>query len=319
MTRTLVRPDEPAPAGGRERLGERLAWLRGLAACAGAVLAGTLFAPALEAAPLTLSGESDIAALAERVRAYSGASRVKWIVAARTQADADAALVALARHLTPADRYLVARVKAQTLADAAPELAGAAAPLAWIAPQIGAAPGAPSCSWQVWVSDPAFPSPGEAPLAVPLAPNDRMPVGAAASFRVGHSGLLQSKLYAFDETRPGAIRDLATVPDADIPVAAEPEGETIFLAMARRTAPFLDSLKSALAASEGQRRDLGAEFALRDKLLGQGRGIGANIQIIPPGMVAPKQDGVTNGDAKPRFDGGGALMETCLFALTPAR
>ncbi len=286
--------------------------------CVAAVLAAATFAPALEAAPLTLRGDADIGALADRVRAYAEASRVKWIVAAPTQADADAAVAALARHLTPADRFLVARVKAQALADAAPDLVGATTPLAWIAPQINAAPGAPACSWQVWVSDPAFPSPSDAPLAVPLAPNDRLPVGAAATFRVGHSGLLQSKLYAFDETRPGAIRDLATVPDADIPVAAEPEGETIFLAMARQTAPFLERLKSALAASEGRRKDLGKDFALRDKLLGEGRGIGANIQVIPPGMVAPKRETAASGGARPRPDGAGALMETCLFALTPA-
>jgi hypothetical protein len=310
MTRTLVRPDEPAPTGAR------LVWPRRLAAGVGALLAAMAFAPAPQAAPLALNGETEIAALADRVRAYSGASRVKWIVAAGAQADADAALAALARHLTPADRSLLARVKAQTFAEAAPDLVGAAAPLAWIAPEIGATPGAPACSWQVWVSDPAFPSPGQAPLAVPLAPNDRLPVGAAATFRVGHSGLLQSKLYAFDETRPGAIRDLATVPDADIPVAAAPEGETIFLAMARQSAPFLERLKSALAASDGRRRDLGKDFALRGKLIGEGRGIGTNILAIPPGMVAPKREAAI-ADAKPGADGA-ALMETCLFALTPA-
>ncbi len=311
MTRTLVHRDEFAP----ERA--RLAWLRRLAAGVGAILATMAFAPASEAAPLTLKGDADIAAFADQLRAYSGASRVRWIVAANSQADADATVAALALHLTPSNRYLLARVKAQTLADAAPNLAGAAAPLAWIAPQLGAAPGAPACSWQVWVSDPAAPSPGDAPLAVPLAPNDRLPVGAAATFRVGHSGLLQSKLYAFDETRPGAIRDLATVPDVNIPVAAPPEGETIVLAMARQTAPFLERLKTALAASEGQRRDLGKDFALRDKLLGEGRGIGANIQVVPPGMVAPRKEPMVGADAKPRPDGG-ALMETCLFALTPA-
>ncbi|MGD0639603.1 MAG: hypothetical protein ABSC22_02555 [Roseiarcus sp.] len=310
MTRTLVRRDEPAPQRAQ------LAWLRRFAA--GAVLAAAAFASASAAAPLSLKGDAEIAAFADQVRAYSGASRVRWIVAAGSQADADAAVAALARHLTPTDRYLLARVKAQTLADAAPSLAGAAAPLAWIAPQLAATPGAPACSWQVWVSDPAAPSPGDAPLAVPLAPNDRLPVGAAATFRVGHSGLLQSKLYAFDETRPGAIRDLATVPDVNIPVAAAPEGETIFLAMARQTAPFLERLKIALAASEGQRRDLGKDFALREKLLGQGRGIGANIQVIPPGMLAPRNDAIAGADPKPRPDSGGALMETCLFALTPA-
>ena len=38
---------------------------------------------------------------------------------------------------------------------------------------------------------------------------------------VGHFGLVQSKLYAFDETQPGAIRDLSTVQNADIPVPSE--------------------------------------------------------------------------------------------------
>jgi hypothetical protein len=311
MTRTLVRPDEPA------RRRARLAWPRRLAAAVGAALAAMASAPAPQAAPLTLTGESDIAALADRVRAYAEASRVQWIVAAGAQADADAALAALTRHLPPADRYLLARVKAQTLAEAAPELAGAAAPLAWIAPATGAALGPPACSWQVWVSDPAFPSPGAAPLAVPLAPNDRLPVGAAATFRVGHSGLLQSRLYAFDETRPGAIRDLAAVADVDIPVAAAPEGETIVLATARQSAPFLERLKSALAAADGERRDLGKDFALRDKLIGPGRGIGANILAIPPDMVAPKRPAMANGGARPRPEDG-ALMETCLYALTPA-
>jgi len=311
MTRTLVRPDEPA------RRRARLAWPRRLAAGVGAALAAMALAPALRAAPLTLNGDSDIAALADRVRAYAEASRVQWIVAAGAQADADAALAALTRHLAPADRYLLARVKAQTFAEAAPELAGAAAPLAWIAPANGATPAAPACSWQVWVSDPAFPSPGAAPLAVPLAPNDRLPVGAAATFRVGHSGLLQSRLYAFDETRPGAIRDLAAVAEVDIPVAAVPEGETIVLATARRSAPFLERLKSALAAADGERRDLGKDFALGDKLVGPGRGIGANILAILPDMVAPKRPAMANVGAKPRPEDG-ALMETYLYALTPA-
>ena len=149
------------------------------------------------------------------------------------------------------------------------------------------------------VSDPAFPTVGDGPLAVSLAPNDRLPVGAAATFRVGHSGLLQSKLYAFDETKPGAIRDLATVADADIPVPVDPAGDTIILAMARQTAPFLERVKSALAASDGERRDLGKEFALRDKLLGQGRGIGANIQLIPPSMLSAKKEVAATAEAKP--------------------
>jgi len=270
-----------------------------------------------QAAPLALNGEPDIAALADRVRAYAGASRIRWIVAAPAQADAEAAVAALSLRLPPTDRYLAQRVEAKTLAEAAPELAGAGAPLAWIAPATGAPAGAAACSWQVWVSDPAFPSAGPAPLSVPLAPNDRLPVGAAATFRVAHSGLLQSKLYAFDETRPGAVRDLATVADADIPVAAAPEGDTIVLATARQSAPFLERLKSALAASEGQRRELGKDFALRDKLVGPGRGIGANILAIPPGMVAPKREASAIVNSRPAADSS-ALMETCLFALTSA-
>jgi hypothetical protein len=85
--------------------------------------------------------------------------------------------------------------------------------------------------------------------------------------------------------------------------------------MARQTAPFLERVKSALAASEGARRDLGKEFALRDKLLGQGRGIGANIQLIPPSMLSAKKEVAATAEAKPRPD---PLMETCLYALTSA-
>jgi hypothetical protein len=279
--------------------------------CASAALA----APA-RAAPLALAADSDYAAFADRLRAFADASRVRWVVAAKTRADAEAAVAALANRLPPVDRPLVSRIDARTFADIAPKLADSASPLAWMV-AAGDAPGAKqlACSWQVAVSDPAFPTVGDGPLAVSLAPNDRLPVGAAATFRVGHSGLLQSKLYAFDETRPGAIRDLATVADADIPVAVDPAGDTIVLAMARQTTPFLERVKSALAASDGERRDLGREYALRDKLLGQGRGIGANIQLIPPSMLSAKKDVVATAEARPRPD---ALMETCLYALTPA-
>ena len=272
-------------------------------------------APA-RAAPLALATDADFAAFADRLRAFADASRVRWIVAAKTGADADAAIAALAKRLAPIDRPLVKRIEARALADVAPKLAVAASPLAWmVAGGDGDSAKPLACSWQVSVSDPSFPTVGEAPLSLALAPNDRLPVGGAATFRVGHSGLLQSKLYAFDETRPGAIRDLATVADADIPVAADPAGDTIILAMARQTAPFLERVKSALAASDGERRDLGKEFALRDKLMGQGRGIGANIQLIPQSMLSAKKDAAV-ADAKPtRPD---PLMETCVYALTPA-
>jgi len=301
--RTPVRPEAP-----RRR--------RAVALVLAVLCAVATFTAPARAAPLPLANDSDFAAFADRLRAFADASRVRWVVAAKTRADAEAAVAALANHLAPIDRPLVSRVDARALADVAPKLADSASPLAWMV-AAGDGQGAKplACSWQVAVSDPGFPTVGDGPLAVSLAPNDRLPVGAAATFRVGHSGLLQSKLYAFDETKPGAIRDLATVADADIPVAVDPAGDTIVLAMARQTAPFLERLKSALAASEGERRDLGKEFALRDKLIGQGRGIGANIQLIPPSMLSAKKDVVAAAEAKPRPD---PLMETCLYALTPA-
>ena len=304
--RTPVRLDAP---GRRRRR-------RAIALVLAAFCAAAAFAAPARAAPLPLAGDSDFAAFADRLRAFADASRVRWVVAAKTRADAEAAVAALAMRLAPVDRPLVSRIDARALAEVAPNLADSASPLAWmVAAGDGGAANRLACSWQVAVSDPAFPTVGDGPLAVSLAPNDRLPVGAAATFRVGHSGLLQSKLYAFDETRPGAIRDLATVADADIPVAVDPAGDTIILAMARQTAPFLERVKAALAASEGARRDLGKEFALRDKLIGPGRGIGANIQLVPPSMLSAKKDVVATAEAKPRPD---PLMETCIFALTPA-
>ena len=312
MTLTLARPDAPATTALRQfgRAWPRLA----LAALAAAFVASLLAAPA-QAAPLPLADDASYATLAERLRAFADASRVRWIVAAKTQADAEADIAKLATRLAPIDRPLMARVEARALADVAPQLADAPAPLAWMVTTAEDGADRRACSWQVSVSDPAFTSLGAAPLSVPLAPNDRLPVGAHATFRVGHSGLLQSKLYAFDETSPGAIRDLATVADADIPVAVGAAGETIMLAMTRETAPFLERLKSALAASDGERRDLGKEYALRDKLIGQGRGIGANIQLIPQGMIAARKDAVATAALRPRAE---PLMETCLYALTPA-
>jgi hypothetical protein len=304
--RTPVRPD--APRRSRRR--------RAVALVFAAVCAVTAFVPVARAAPLALANDSDIAAFADRLRAFADASRVRWVVAAKTRADAEAAVASIANRLAPIDRPLVGRIDARALADVAPKLVDSESPLAWmVAAGDSDAAARPACSWQVAVSDPKFPTVGDSPLAVSLAPNDRLPVGAAATFRVGHSGLLQSKLYAFDETKPGAIRDLATVADADIPVPVDPAGDTIILAMARQTAPFLERVKAALAASDGARRDLGKEFALRDKLIGPGRGIGANIQLIPPSMLSAKKDVVATTEAKPRPN---PLMETCLYALTPA-
>jgi hypothetical protein len=313
MTRTLARPDAPAAAVRQPRRASPLLILAALFVAS--LFAASLLAAPAHAAPLPLADDASYATLAERVRAFADASRVRWIVAAKTKADAEASIAKLAARLAPIDRPLMARVEARALADVAPQLANAPAPLAWMVANTSEAANRRACSWQVTVTDPAFLSLGDAPLSAPLAPNDRLPVGPSATFRVGHSGLLQSKLYAFDETSPGAIRDLATVADADIPVALDATGETIMLAMARETAPFLERLKSALAASDGERRDLGKEYALRDKLLGQGRGIGANIQLIPQGMIAAKKDVVATAEVQPRPE---PLMETCLYALTPA-
>ena len=148
----------------------------------------------------------------------------------------------------------------------------------------------------------------------PLAARDHMPVGPRATFRVGHVGLVQSKLYAFDETRPGAIRDLATVSEIDIPVPVDGAADYVVLAAARKAAPVLESVKTALAGSGGERKELGSEFALRERLLGAGRGIGANIEVVPSSMIVRKSDAAA--PTKAESDDG--LMETCLYTLTPA-
>lgn len=298
---------------------------RAFRALVGAALlaAASLASGLASGAPAPLANDADIAAFAARVKAYAGASRVRWIVAAPTRADAQALIANIASRLAPEDRDLIARVKAQSFSENPDVGPGAGVPIAWMAPQIGQAQGGPKCSWQVWVSDPDVPSaPSGAPI-VPLAPNDKLPVSAGATFRVGYTGLLQSRLYAFGETQPGAIRDLASAPDVNIPVATGSGAETILLAMARQPAPFLEGIRTALLASAGQRRDLGKQFALRDNLLGRGRGIGANIQLVAPNMVVVKNDAA----GQPKPDPGanqadphsGELMETCLFSLTPAQ
>jgi hypothetical protein len=127
---------------------------------------------------------------------------------------------------------------------------------------------------------------------------------------------VQSKLYAFDETEPGAIRDLATAPDADIPVPKGHVEDYVVLATARKAAPFLEDVKSALAASPGERRDLGPQYALRERLLGAARGIGANIEAVPSSMIAAKSTALASADPPARAED--ALTETCLYSLTPS-
>jgi hypothetical protein len=296
--------------------------LRALTGAALLATVGFTSGPAC-AAPVTLANDADVAAFAARVKAYAGASRVRWVVAAPSRADADALVANIASHLAPEDRPLIARVKAQSFAENPDVAPGASIPIAWMAPQIGQAQGGLACSWQVWVSDPDAPSAPSGVANVPLAPNDRLPVSPGATFRVGYTGLLQSKLYAFGETQPGDIRDLASAPDVNIPVATDPGGEKILLAMARQPAPFLEGIRTALSSSAGQRHELGKQFALSGYVLGRGRGIGANIQLVAPNMVVAKNE----AGAPPRSDPSvrladahsGELMETCLFSLTPAQ
>jgi hypothetical protein len=267
-----------------------------------------LIAPA-RPAPAPLDTEAEMNAFAERVRAYSDASLVRWTIVAPTRAEAEARIAAIVSKLPPLDRGLASRLIAQGNGQAP----GARA---YVSPQIGTSAG--SCSWQVWVTDPDLPvAEGQTPVA-PLASHDRMPVGPKATFRVGHFSLVQTKLYAFDETNPGAIRDLSTVQNADIPAPQGATEDYIVLAAARKAAPFLEGVKTALSSSQGERRDLGPEYALRERLLGAGRGIGANIEIVPSSMIARKTT-VAAAAKTPEAAEPDALMETCLYALTPAR
>ena len=80
--------------------------------------------------------------------------------------------------------------------------------------------------------------------------------------------------------------------------------------MARQPAPFLEGIRTALSASAGQRRDLGKQFALRENLLGRGRGIGANIQLVAPNMVVREERGGRADARSRRASGRRALAAT---------
>jgi hypothetical protein len=287
---------------------------RGVALCAALTLMLAIQSSKASASPASLSRDLDVAAFAGLIKAYAGASRVDWVVAAPTLAQANSIIENIGLHLSSNDQYLLQRLRARSAADSPTVAEASAGPVGWIEPQSSRAAGGPNCSWQIWVADPATPSAGAAPANVPLAPNDRMPVGSAATFRIGYTGLIQSKIYAFGETEPGAIRDLAQAPDVNIPVAAG-ENETIVLAMSRQPTPFLETIRAALATSGGRRLALGADHTLTDKLRGRGRGIGANIQLLGPNMVVTKSNKmvVANNDARPVEP-----TETCQFLLTPA-
>jgi hypothetical protein len=285
-------------------------------ACAAGLALGFGFgAPGAEAAPARLVTDGDISAFVDLMKAYSSASRVGWVIAAPTIAEANAIVANVGLHLGLADQALLQRIKTEA-ASQAPNVAGAArGPVGWLEPVAARPSNSAACSWQIWVADPSLPAPDQGPTNIPLAPNDRLPVASAATFRIGFAGLLQSKIYAFGETRPGAVRDLANAPDVNIPVAAG-ETETILLAISRQPVPFLEGIRTALASSSGQRVELGADHALRGNLLGKGRGIGANIQLVGPNMVvaqATTERKVANADTR-----GSDLLETCTFTLTPA-
>jgi hypothetical protein len=270
------------------------------------------FAAPARAAPAPLDTDAEMSAFAQRVRAYADASLVRWTVVAPTRAEAEARIAAIVAMMPPLDRGLASRLIAQGDGQAH----GARA---YVSPQIGVNSAGGACSWQVWVSDPDLPAAEGQTAMTPLAAHDRIPVGPKATFRVGHFGLVQSKLYAFDETHPGAIRDLATVPNVDIPVPGSVREDYIVLAAARKAAPFLEGVKTQLAASQGERRDLGPEYALRERLLGAGRGIGANIEAVPSSMIARKTTVAASARTQTAAEPDEGLMETCLYALTPAQ
>jgi hypothetical protein len=168
-------------------------------------------------------------------------------------------------------------------------------------------------------------APGTQPggITIPLERGDSIPTSPAATLEVGFSGPLQSTLYAFAETRPGAVRDLAAAPDIAIPVEVSAE-ETLILVRARRPVPYLDGLRATLGPHSGARADLGPDAALTERFRNGGRGIGANIQLLDPDMVvAAAELPVDDAPAEPRPSGDDAmtlarndLVETCLYTVT---
>jgi hypothetical protein len=287
----------PAPSNRRLR-----------AALALTLLSLALVAPRLaEARPLDLSTDDGVAELARWVEDYRSVKNSHWVIAAKDLTEAQAKRSALAALLLRRDLELIDRVDL-AIADGPPH--------AWMNPVVGGISPTSSCSWQVWVEDPAVPGPGDGPVLTQLAPNDRIVVGSDATFRVGHAGLVQSHLYAFGETRVGALRDLASAPDVNIPATRDPDGETIMLASARQASPFFESVKTALAQSQGERVELGPRYDIREKMRGGARGIGANIQAIPDSMIA-SADPPRPVASEPKESVATALLESCIYQMAP--
>jgi hypothetical protein len=262
------------------------------------------------AAPLPLDGPDAADRLAAAITRYAGATTVTWVVGIADPAERAVLMKQVADRLEATGPGLIERVRAETAPPGTPTVA-------WIE---ASPPAATNCSWRVTLTDPAAPSPGATPVAIPLARGDRVPATAAATFEVGFSGPLQSTLYAFGETRPGSVRDLAAAPETAIPV--EPAGtEVLVLVRARKPVPYLDRIAARLATAPGLRAPLGEDAALASRFAGRSRGIGALIQLMDPKMVvaenapsvepeAPEQP----GDRLAAAD----LVETCLYTLVPA-
>lgn len=284
------------------------------------------------AAPAPLSSEAEIRAFADGIKAYAGASRAQWVIAAADADRAEAVLAAIRERLGPRDQRLLDRISTRVGTGVA-----SADAVGWMEPRIGGPASEQPCSWQVWVLDAAIPSERTGSVLLPLASGDSLPVSPTATFRVGFTGLLQSRLYAFGETGLGRIRDLASVPDSNIPVAGT-DPEMLVLVRSRQPVPLLEQIKASLGTTAGERRELGPHLALRDNFMGKRRGIGANIQLVEPGMVlagpaaTPAQNPATDpaGDPsrEPQKDpttGAGLLagastadlIEACVYSLIP--
>jgi len=267
-----------------------------------------------QAQPLALNGDGGMAAFASDLAAYRDASQVRWVVAARSHADAEAAIAKLSLALKPSDQVLLNRISAEAV-DPTDLPQVAEGPVAYVDAR-GEAP-ISNCSWRVTVTDPLLPSRGAKPSEIGLVPDDAVPVGPTATFRLEHAGILQAKLYAFGETRPGAIRDLAAVVDANIPVANPPEPELLLLATARNPSALYDALKTALASAKGERRDLGPGQSLVGQGVVAARGISAGIATVPDVMIVPKAKSTDAG--KVAAAAPAEIMETCHYRLTPAK
>ena len=132
------------------------------------------------AAPAHLANDADVAAFAAHIKAYAGASRAQWVVAAPDAGLADAVLTAIRHHLGPRDQSLLDRIRTEIQ----PASGQAKAPVGWMEPRIGGPASEQPCSWQVWVSDASIPSPQAQPVRLPLASSWRTPSSATSAARI---------------------------------------------------------------------------------------------------------------------------------------